>query len=286
MHRAARRFILGSGLFLVPVLVVSAGCSGGVTRDRLAEEDGAGAQEPDDGGASRSAGRGGGTGSSGAGGGAGQCLECFPFGAECLDGVISYRLGWGSACPPSECQLSKHVCALGCRQERVQEYAESLLVFALCEDTSVRGAGFPCRNDVDCATPVGATLGSNLNTDSSPGNSPDGTESELLRCSERGACTAGLSQRADDVGEPCSIETSDGQPGPVVGSVDTCATGACLVLTGGLSEGACTVACRRDSDCPADHGCADVLDNRYTVWGHVAEAIAPPRILACVPNRR
>jgi hypothetical protein len=213
-----------------------------------------------------------------------DCWECLPFGSKCSASVIDYDLTFDRACPGMQCTVAHHTCALGCREEGAYWGAGEENVFAHCEDTSIRAPGFPCRADIDCVTPVGAMLASNL-TNAVTGLGGATSGSGELHCSEEGTCAFDLpGAGTEDFGESCSIETSSVHAGPVVGFADTCSGGACLVLEGGQAAGACTLSCET-SVCPHGYRCVDVLDNRYTTWSTLYEPISPPRILACVPGR-
>lgn len=226
-----------------------------------------------------------GGGTEGGGGSVPPCGECFPYGSRCSNGVVDYRLGYGSACEPDyHCNFAQHACELGCWEEGAHWGPNLREVFSHCEETGVRGGGFPCRGDIDCVTPIGATLESHLNTAPTSGLGGVASDAGELYCSEQGACAFGGSGAGDDFGEACSIVTSEVQPGPVVGFAETCASGACLVMVGGSSTGTCTISCGADSDCPPDQSCADVLDNRYSVWSFIADSVLPPRILACIAD--
>lgn len=213
-----------------------------------------------------------------------SCFECPPYGADCDDGVITYRYTWANACPPSECNAFSHTCALGCRQQGAREDREAERVFMLCEEASLRGAGFPCRYDVDCVSPIGATETSRLLADAGtpPGSA---TNAAPLVCGAHRLCEAAVGATAPaDMGTPCSFESSEQRPGPSVGASDGCQSGACIVLEAGSSEGTCSVGCSADGDCPSGYACTDVLDNRYVTWGFTGHDIAPPRIKVCVPS--
>jgi hypothetical protein len=211
-----------------------------------------------------------------------RCYECFSHQGVCEAGVITYSYSWSLDCGFG-CRTSRHACALGCREEGGVEN-ERDLVFMLCEEASLRRAGFPCRHDVDCLSPIGATQASHLLADAGIGQT---SASPWLVCGTSGVCdTAAAVALPSDLGRECSTETSDQQPGPVVATNEGCESGACLVLTGGSSNGTCTTGCAGEGECPAGYTCSDVLDNRYVTWSRTGELIAPPRITACVPSTR
>jgi hypothetical protein len=215
-----------------------------------------------------------------------SCGECPPFGARCADGVVSYRYDWIPTCPATAtCRVSAHPCTLGCRQEGSKDHQQRELVFMLCEEASIRAAGFPCRHDVDCLTPIGATDTSRLVAESGSGQGGTLGSERYLVCGVDGRCEAADSMAAyADVGSGCTLQTSLEQPGPVLGASVACASGGCLALAGGATEGTCTAGCVAAGDCPAGYECADVLDNRYFTWGWTAQGFSVPRITACVPS--
>lgn len=181
------------------------------------------------------------------------------------------------------CSEFHHTCALGCREEGARQNNEPERVFLLCEEASLRRAGFPCRRDVDCLSPIGATETSQSFANAGA-EQLSATDAERLVCGDSGACEAAAAIPPTDMGSACTVETSSQQPGPVVGSSDGCDSGACVVLEGGSSEGTCSSGCSGDGDCPAGYTCADALDNRYGTWGATGHNIAPPRVTACVPS--
>lgn len=201
---------------------------------------------------------------------------------------MNFRFTWGAACPPSyQCELAHQPCVLGCVEDGArlsygnEDVPKTLM---MCEEATIRGPGFPCRADIDCATPVGAVYQSRLtNGESGLGGAP-ATDPTALHCVSE-VCTPGAPTAPDDASEGCLIESSSYLTGPALGFVDSCTSGACLVLEGGAASGVCTSSCQTDVDCGTGSRCAEVLDNRYTTWRYMPpDLVPPPRILACVPN--
>lgn len=244
------------------------------------------------------------TGSGATGGGSGgrmpeQCFEIMPYGVSCLEDRLQYGLNWEHSCPPdfTPPTYPTHECALGCREEGRQLSVDfsgdptDVLrrVYGFCEEFSIRGEGFPCTEDVDCLTPIGALYESNLaeglggiGGGGGAGGAADSTGG-LLSCGSTGKCEF-REPSADGLGQACSGDTDGFLTGPALSRSAECESGGCLVLEGGEAGGLCTVGCETDADCSDDYTCSDVLDDRYTIWGATYPFVEPPRVLVCLPR--
>lgn len=233
-----------------------------------------------------------GTGAVDGSGGFENCGSRYPF-VSCSDGELVFGLTL-QVCLPVDPSwgTTSHTCLLGCREEGVFDPQElgADTVYDLCEELSIRREGFPCTDDIDCISPIDAAFESNLTGaqeglggEGGMGVGLGGSSSVSLGCGPMGSCRP-EEPKWDGMGESCSGTTSASQEGPALVRADTCSSGGCVVSEGGETAGTCTVGCISDPDCPDGHRCADVLDDRYTVWGTTQQDVPPPRVTVCLPG--
>jgi hypothetical protein len=145
-----------------------------------------------------------------------------------------------------------------------------------CQEAAIRHEGFPCRADIDCATPDSTD---EFFTDPETGETGD------LRCAmESMQCT--VQQPAmPSVGDPCVGAPSPDEY-PSLSFVADCESGACVV-PGGKTSGVCSKACAEDVDCTDGWRCGGAIDQRYTEWSKALSVVRPdylPVVRVCMPN--
>lgn len=216
----------------------------------------------------------------------GAIIECFgDRSVRCDDGRAVHVPPYINVSDIRDCDGVWYDCLLGCRIDG-DKAPGPLPLGSLCEEGSIRVEGFPCSADIDCVSPVGATVESNLSDHLAAGGlggqGGSTAAADYLGCDAAGTCRGvdGPIQYTD-IGHPCSAAVGDPRS-PSVAHDLSCGSGACL-LPPGSDTGVCTSSCDTDADCPPSFECAAVTDNRYQ-WPDLVGPLherSPPQLLAC-----